>query len=462
MNIIKYIRVILIFFIVTFCLFGYQKSIATQPDYLLEEQSPPDSANEIKGPLTASFQDEKPRWRLFPELKDKLQNLHPFLRDTEFGINFRSVDFKRDRSGIFDPDGSSDIRAWAVGGSLDYQSGLLFDRLSLGASYYTSQKIVGPKNEDGSLLLEPEQKGFGVLGQANVSLQITNDIEFKGYRQTFSLPYLNKRDSRMVPNTHEAYIIEGLNVSDKYSFITGYVHKMKTRASSKFIPMSEVAGFDGTNDGLAMAGILYQPNENFSIGVIDYYSLNFMNIFYTETNKVFQLTDKIPLHLSAQYTNQHSVGDEFDGEFNRHTGGMNASVSYRGVVLNVAGTITGNDSNVRSPFGGPPSYLSIIVKNFFRAGEEAWLLGLSYDFSYLGIPGLTAYTNYAEGYTPDTGSIASPDQSEWDITIDYQPEFLSFKGLWFRYRRVEIDQDGPSARDQTDNRIILNWEIPLL
>ena len=462
MNIIKYIGVILNFFIVTFCLFGYQKSIAAQPDYILQEQPPPDSADEIEGPLSTSFQEEIPRWRLFPGLKDKLQNLHPFLRDTEFGINFRSFDFKRDRSGVFDPDGSNDVRAWTVGGSLDYRSGQLFDRLSLGASYYTTQKIVGPKNESGTLLLEPEQKGFGVLGQANVSLQITDDIEFKGYRQTFHLPYLNKRDNRMVPNTHEAYVIRGLSLSDKYSFITGYVHKMKTRGSSKFIPMSEVAGFNGTDDGLAMAGVLYQPNENFSIGAIDYYSINFMNIFYAEINTLFQLTEQIPLHLSAQYTNQHSVGDEIDGDFNRHTGGMNASVSYRGVVLNAAGTITGNDSDFGSPFGGPPSYLSIIVKNFFRAGEEAWLLGLSYDFSYLGIPGLTAYTNYAEGYTPDRGSIASPDQSEWDITIDYHPEFLPFKGLWFRYRRAEIDQDGPGAIDLTDNRIILNWEIPLL
>jgi len=75
---------------------------------------------------------------------------------------------------------------------------------------------------------------------------------------------------------------------------------------------------------------------------------------------------------------------------------------------------------------------------------------------------LTAYTNYAEGYTPDTGSIASPDQSEWDITVDYHPEFLPLKGLWLRYRRVDIDQDGPGAIDITDNRIILNWEIPFL
>ena len=87
---------------------------------------------------------------------------------------------------------------------------------------------------------------------------------------------------------------------------------------------------------------------------------------------------------------------------------------------------------------------------------------MAYDFSFIGINGLSAYTNYAKGYTPDTGSAASPDQTEWDITIDYRPEMPILEGLWFRYRHAEVDQDGPGAIDLTDNRIILNWEIPLL
>jgi len=187
-----------------------------------------------------------------------------------------------------------------------------------------------------------------------------------------------------------------------------------------------------------------------------------MNIFYTEANYLFNITNNIPLKLSAQFTDQQSIGDENIGAFDTHTGGIKASISYRGALLSAAGTITDSNSSIRSPYGGRPSYLSIIVKDFDRADENAWLIGLAYDFSFIGINGLSAYTNYAQGVTPDTGNVASPDQSEWDITVDYRPEIPVLEGLWFRYRRADIDQDGTGAVDLVDHRFILNWEIPLL
>jgi len=450
------------FFLLVVLYLWSQSSWSTPPDYILQEGEIPDSAAEIRGPLSSGFLKERFEGPFFPRLKEFLKDQHPFIRDTQLEFNFRTYDFDRDRNDTFAADGSNDSRALTTGGELNYRSGFLFERIALGGSYFKSHKIVGPVNEDGTLLLLDGQKSFDVLGEAHALVRFTDAIEFKAYRQSFNLPYLNRRDSRMVPNTHEAYILSGIDTIPDFHFITGYVHKMKTRNIDKFIHMSEVAGFNGTDDGLAMAGLHYHPLNNFSVGAIDYYSINFMNIFYTETNYVHHLTEEIPIAFGAQYTNQKSVGDEFNSNFNRHTGGIQASASYRSAVLTIAATITSDDSDIQSPFGGPPSYLSIIVKNFFRASEDAWLIGLSYDFTNFGIPGLTAYTNYAQGYTPDTGSNASPDQTEWDITIDYRPEHPWLRGLWLRYRRADIDQEGPGATDQVDNRIVLNWSFPLL
>jgi hypothetical protein len=236
---------------------------------------------------------------------------------------------------------------------------------------------------------------------------------------------------------------------------------MKTRNSDSFKHLSSIAGATGTNDGLFMAGARYRINKHTNFGAINFYSFNIMNIFYTEANHLIKITDNIPLKLSAQFTDQRSIGNENIGNFDTRTGGVKASISYRGAVLTAAATITDKHAGIRSPYGGRPSYLSIIVKDFDRADEDAWLMGLAYDFSYIGLDGLSAYTNYAEGITPDTGSAASPDQSEWDITIDYRPQIPILEGLWFRYRRAEIDQDGTGAIDLVDNRFILNWEIPL-
>ncbi len=137
-------------------------------------------------------------------------------------------------------------------------------------------------------------------------------------------------------------------------------------------------------------------------------------------------------------------------------------MSYRGVILNFAFSSTGNDSDIRSPFGGYPGYLSLIEKDFDRAGEDAWLLGVSYDFSFLGIDGLSAFANYARGDTPDSGKIASPDQEEFDLTVDYHFKKGPLKGFWLRFRSAYVNQDGPGGRDIDNFRIILNYDVPIL
>ncbi|HIF52143.1 MAG TPA: outer membrane porin, OprD family [Thiotrichaceae bacterium] len=460
MIIIKYTRLLCVASIFSFVM-SISPNLYAEPKYVLDEKPHPSSADKIKGALSSSFIIERLKGPFFPILKEKLQNLPPFFRDTKLGLNFRTFNFDRDNDGFVDVDGSNDNKAWTVGGSIDYQSGYLFDRLSLGASYYTSQKINGTENEGGTTLLEPVQNGFDVLGQSYVNYKLNDEINFRAYRQSFNLPYLNKQDNRMVPNTHEAFTITGLNALPKVNFIGGYVSKMKTRNSDSFKHLSSIAGATGTNDGLFMAGARYRINKHTNFGAINFYSFNIMNIFYTEANHLIKITDNIPLKLSAQFTDQRSIGNENIGNFDTRTGGVKASISYRGAVLTAAATITDKHAGIRSPYGGRPSYLSIIVKDFDRADEDAWLMGLAYDFSYIGLDGLSAYTNYAEGITPDTGSAASPDQSEWDITIDYRPQIPILEGLWFRYRRAEIDQDGTGAIDLVDNRFILNWEIPL-
>ncbi|MCZ6564792.1 MAG: hypothetical protein O6852_01460, partial [Gammaproteobacteria bacterium] len=146
--------------IILFLIMAVPSSLyATEAAYILDENPHPSSADEIKGPLSSSFLLKRLKGPFFPILKEKLQDLPPFFRDTKLGVNFRTFDFDRDNEGFVDADGSNDNKAWAAGGSIDYQSGYLFDRLSIGASYYTSQNINGAQNEGAPNLLEPVQNG---------------------------------------------------------------------------------------------------------------------------------------------------------------------------------------------------------------------------------------------------------------------------------------------------------------
>jgi hypothetical protein len=99
-----------------------------------------------------------------------------------------------------------------------------------------------------------------------------------------------------------------------------------------------------------------------------------------------------------------------------------------------------------------------MVKDFYQAGEDAWLVGLSYDFSHVGMDGLSSFFNYANGNT----SAASPDEEEFDITVDYRFKKDFLKGLWLRLRYAYVDQDGPEGIDVKDFRAIVNYELNIL
>ncbi len=429
--------------------------------YIQAEKPAPESADDIVSPLDASFKKRRLEGPFFPGLKNYLQDLPPFFRDTKLGANFRTYDFRRDNDGFFDADGSDNNKAWAVGGSINYESGLLLDRIKVGGSYFTSQRVTGKRNEGATLMLEEVQNGFDVLGEAYVDVSFTEGLSFRGYRQSFGMPYLNRDDSRMVPITHEAYILAGREVIKNVIFIGGYVSKIKLRPNDSFKPISRVLGDEDSNEGLLIAGARYLFNEDFDIGAISYYSFDVLNTFYAETNYLTYLTEEIPVSLSAQFTDQRSIGSEQAGRFDTRTGGARAAISYKGFILTLAGTKTNDNQSILSPYGGKPTYLSLMLDDFDRVDEEAWLVGLSYDFSSIGIEGLSAFMNYAEGYTPDSGQNASPDQKEFDITIDYRPPFIPLNSLWLRYRYGNRDREGDGV-DRTDNRFIINFDIPLL
>jgi hypothetical protein len=70
----------------------------------------------------------------------------------------------------------------------------------------------------------------------------------------------------------------------------------------------------------------------------------------------------------------------------------------------------------------------------------------------------------AKGNTPDSGVNASPDQEEFDITVDYRFQTPLLEGLWLRARAAFVveDDDVAGASDVDDIRVILNYELPIL
>jgi hypothetical protein len=168
------------------------------------------------------------------------------------------------------------------------------------------------------------------------------------------------------------------------------------------------------------------------------------------------------MRLSAQYTDQRSVGEELIGRFQTYQLGGKFDLGAYGATLTLAYTDTGTGAGIQNPWGGVPSYNSVIVEDFDSAGERAWRIGAAYDFSRIGLAGISGFVNYTVGDTPDSGSNASVDTDELDLTLDWKPKDGRLDGLWLRGRMAVINAAGPRAMDQVDFRIILNYDFNLL
>ena len=331
-------------FAITLLLWGlfYSPATAVNPESIADEETAPDTVEDAETPMSEGFKEKEEASARLPEWREKMKTLTPFLRDTRLNIHIRSFYFDRQRKE------GKESEAWALGGSIDYASGRWKDIFQIGAVVYTSQKLYGPKEKSGAMLLKPVQEGFTTLGQAYLDAKIMEGLHFRGYRQTFNLPYVNKRDSRMVPNTFEALSVIGRDIH-QIDFIVSHITKMKSRDATNFRWLSEIAGVQGEKKGMTMAGARYAFTKDLNAGIISQYGWDLWNTLYAEANYSMELTEDIAVALSAQYTDQRSVGDQLAGDFDTDVFSTQTGISCLGNIFTFAFSTTDKSHGIRNP-----------------------------------------------------------------------------------------------------------------
>lgn len=430
---------------------------AGSAEYITDENIAPDTIDDIKSPLSKSFEEEKHYPGLFPRLKRAMEKADPFIRDTKLNLHLRSYYFDRDRDDL------ARNQAWALGGWLKYKSGWFKNAIRIGATVQTTQPLWAPTDTDATQLLSPDGGGITVLGELYLKAKLVEGTEIRLFRQSLNLPYINKNDSRMIPNTFEAYGL--FSQTNPYlHFAAAHVPRMKTRNSDSFVSMSEAAGFSGTDEPVSFGGAMLRFNDQIYIGGLNVYSWNYMNTAYAESSLGWKFNDKYGLMLMGQYTDQRDVGDAMGGEFQNWSAGGRLTLNIHGLTINGAYTTTGESATLHNPYGGYPGFTSLMASDFNRPGEKAWLIGASFSCKRLGLPGLGMIVNYAHGYAPNNGPAAAPNQEELDLTVDYHRRSGWLQGAWLRFRAAWLkqDQDYADARNAFQIRVILNYDFDLL
>jgi hypothetical protein len=393
-----------------------------------------------------------------PEKPDKA---YQFITDSQFAAQLRTYYFYRDK---FDDTLSE---AWAAGGSVSYKSGYFLDVVAVGAVAYATFPVYAPDDRDGTLLLESGQEGFAILGQIYGEFKITDQVFAAIGRKEYNTPYVNKNDTRMVPNTFEGATVYGKAGSKDggkdgnpvIRFGGGYLDRIKERNDDGFVWMSKDAG-SSAERGVFLGGANVDW-KGWSFGAIDYYCQDVINIFYTEGKVTLFKGESHQLQLAAQFTDQRSTGDNrlTGGDFSTDQIGLKGDFTLGDFLFTLAYTGVANGADMRSPWGGYPGYTSVQVEDFFRSGEQAAMARIGYDLTNLGLKGVSAYGLWVHGW-----GVEAPNHNEDELDANLQwaaDKNSSLKGLSVRLRYAYVMQDGGGDPNLSDVRVIINYDIPI-
>ncbi len=444
------------------CVIGAAARVSAQEAALDDKPIAADAEN-LELPSTEAFEAEEAPEPGPWSLREAMKESDPFFRDLTVKINLRNYYFAR-QDGADAPGNDLEKISWAQGGSFLLKSGKLLDVFSVGTELFTSQHLYGPEDKDGALILEPGQDSYTVLGVVNPR------FEYEGhtlslFRQRHELPYVNSQENRMTPNTFESYSYGyfGEGEAPPLQVGIGYLDKIKKRNSDQFVSMSEGAGVAAGERGMPWLGARVRPLENLKLVAINFVGIDFLNTVYTDLEYGRKFSDDWGIKTSAQFSEQRSIGDDLltGREVSATMWGVQQAISYRKFLVRAALTVNDEGTSMRSPWGSYPGYNSSIVEDFNRAGEIAWKVGISYDFSGVGIEGLSAYADFIQGNGAVNDSKESLlDKNETDVNIDYRIKEGWLKNFWLRLRGGWVHEE--TVGTTQDYRVIVNYDIPVV
>jgi hypothetical protein len=402
---------------------------------------------------------------LFPQIREQLKDAPAFLRDSKGGINVRS--YYRDNVTNAST-GAGWNEAWAAGGSVSFETGRLFNLISGGMVLYTSFPVYAPLDHDGTGLLKPGQQQYGVLGQLYGKVHITDNHEIIAGRYLYDTPFMNPHDNRMSPKTFYGYTVHG-TFGDEASggpalrYGGGYIAAMKERNSTEFISMSRAAGAS-EDRGVGVLGGMFSWGP-VRIGAIDYYNQDTINIFYTEGKVGMNRGADFEATLASQFATQNSTGTNLLNGGNywvTNQFGVQGQIGFHDAILSAAYTVVNPGFNMQTPWSSNPFYTDAQIQSFNRAGEGAIMIGLSYVFTPLGLPGVGASAQYFRGWTEAPAAGLPVLEDEWNFNLEWRPNWEFMKGLWLRARYGKANIDQNNVRTTVDEvRLILNYGIKL-
>ena len=273
------------------------------------------------------------------------------------------------------------------------------------------------------------------------------------------LPILRSDDGRATPQTFQGAQISSMEI-DGLSLYGGQFRQNSVRNDAS---MEDMVFGGASSDRFNFVGGEYRFNDNRTL--IGLWNAELQDIY---NQQYLQLSHSQPigdwtLGANLGYFRGNEDGSELAGDLDNRTWSGLFSAKFGGNTFYVGLQKVSGDTGwmrVNGTSGGSlgnDSYNS----SYDNAGERSWQLRHDYNFSGMGIPGLTLMNRYISGDNIHVG--ATTDGKEWgrETELAYTVQSGTFKNLSLKWRNNSIRRDY-STNEFDENRLIINYPLSLL
>lgn len=385
-----------------------------------------------------------------------------FVEDSKASLEMRNFYLNRDFRQSNAPQAKAE--EWAQGFTARFESGFTDGTVGVGVDAIGELGIKldssAARRNTGLLAFDPASgepvDQYSELGVA-AKLRVSKSVLKLGTLQPM-LPVVTYNDTRLLSSTFQGGMLTAKEI-DGLTVNAGRLTRANLRDSSS---RDDIGYGAASSDAFDFAGGSYalspQLTASYYYGKLDnIYRQHFVGLLHTQP-----LGAGFSLRSDLRYFDSGNDGQQRAGRIdNRNLNGM-FTLGHGGHKFGLGFQQMSGDSAFPFLNGGDPYSVNLVTFNTFtRAEEDAWQLRYDYDFTALGVPGLSFMTRYVDGRNARTSSGDHGQEWERDTDLAYVLQSGPLKGLSLRWRNLTFRSGNGLSTDLDENRLILGYTLAL-
>jgi hypothetical protein len=283
-----------------------------------------------------------------------------------------------------------------------------------------------------------------------------SQTELKVGSLLFRDPVISSTDTRLLPQTFRGELLTSQDL-EHLRFIGGHIDRIKLTSSTDYAKLS-ANRIGGNSDNFDFGGADYQATPNLVLSGRYAKLENIYQQYYGGLVHNLPLGHDQSLKTDLRFSTSHDDGT-FEHLDNQALGGM---FTYR--VGSQAFGAGYQKMNGPDPFpyitGSDPFLVNFIqINDFANIHEQSWQARYDFDFSKLGIPGLTFMTRYVSGDNVQRASGGEGKEWERNMDIGYVVQSGPLKNVGIKWRNATVRSN--FGNDLDENRLILSYTLAL-